>query len=349
MSSPRSAASHGPMPRTEGAVVIRRVRRATDEEWDRVFRDCDDATWFHSREWAEVWSGADTGSLRPAARMAEFTDGRCALLPLSEGVRAIGRGPVRRSSPGGTYGGWLSTDDLEKTHAALLLKQLYERTGGLVWRVNPWNELEAQVAGGAGRFDATRALFLDVGFEALVARFSKGHRSAARKALREGVEVSVATQRSEWSDYYAIYRGALERWGERATSSYSWDLFERLHALCSPNVRLWLAHRAGELLAGALVFHAGRHVVYWHGASRPDEERLRPVHGLLHEVIRDACEQGFEIFDLNPSGGHEGVEAFKKGFGAVEVPCPVIRTPVHTWRGAVRKLRERRGVSDGGR
>jgi lipid II:glycine glycyltransferase (peptidoglycan interpeptide bridge formation enzyme) len=36
---------------------------------------------------------------------------------------------------------------------------------------------------------------------------------------------------------------------------------------------------------------------------------------LLYEVIKDACEQGYFWFDFNPSGGHEGVKSFKKGFG----------------------------------
>jgi hypothetical protein len=39
----------------------------------------------------------------------------------------------------------------------------------------------------------------------------------------------------------------------------------------------------------------------------------------------DACARGLDWFDLNPGGGHEGVDTFKQRVGAESLPCPIIK------------------------
>jgi hypothetical protein len=306
-----------------GELRIEEVRPAGDREWDAVWARCDYATYFHSREWAELWQEYSNGRLRPDARVVTFSDRIRALLPLSvERVGRWGTGTRHRSSPAGTYGGWLSDEPLGESHAALLSRYLLELPG-LVWRLNPFDALGAHVGPCSARPDHTRALRLAAGFDALVAGWSKGHRAAARKARREGVSIAAASSLDDWRSYYEIYRGALGRW-RSPTSSYRWSLFEQLHARRSAHATLWLARRGGDLLAGALVFSAKRHMAYWHGCSQRDAERLRPVQLLMHEVVRSACRDGYAVFDFNPSGGHAGVDSFKKGFGADSLPSPVV-------------------------
>src|SRR4029079_1053277 len=98
----------------------------------------------------------------------------------------------------------------------------------------------------------------------------------------------------------------------------------------------------GEIAAGALCLYSRRHVAYWHGAARERLLECRPVHLLIETALHDACERGMRWFDFNPSGGHRGVEAFKKGFGAEGVPAPMVR-----WRtpGFERLRLLRRGLS----
>jgi hypothetical protein len=45
---------------------------------------------------------------------------------------------------------------------------------------------------------------------------------------------------------------------------------------------------------------------------------------LIFEIIKNACELQYEWFDFNPSGGKEGVKAFKRSFGTLELSCPMI-------------------------
>ena len=52
---------------------------------------------------------------------------------------------------------------------------------------------------------------------------------------------------------------------------------------------------------------------------------IRPRNLLLYEVIKKACEKGYSWFDFNPSAGLKGVKAFKEGFGAEALKCPIVR------------------------
>ncbi len=44
----------------------------------------------------------------------------------------------------------------------------------------------------------------------------------------------------------------------------------------------------------------------------------------MFEAIKDACEKGYSWFDFNPSASLKGVKAFKEGFGAEALKCPIV-------------------------
>jgi hypothetical protein len=326
---------------------ISRVRPASDAEWDAAWRESEHATFFHSRAWAEAWAAVSGGALHPAARAVDFEDGRAAVLPVCEERR--GRGAVyRRLSPAGTYGGWLSTGPLGKGHAERLFRHLCDEVPGLRWRVNPLDADAVALAEGAlgsgalgsgalaacaGEAETTRVLRTAEGFEALAKRFASGARWGARRARREGLEVGIASSLDEWRAYYAAYEDSLTRWAERATSAYAWELFESLRTRGAEHARLWVVRLGAEIVAGALVLHAAGGAVWWHGAARAEHFARQPMHLLMHEILRDACEQGVPVFDFGPSHGHAGVEAFKAGYGGEVLACPMLRSAPRDARG----------------
>ena len=136
---------------------IERVRRATDQEWDDLEQACPHSTYFHSREWAEVWDRATAGRLRPWPRMVEFVDGERALLPMSIRQAAGGLARSYHSTAAGGYGGWLTERPLSDEHADTLSRYLRYGFGRLDWRLNPYDEqvihaTPAQAGPMAGRF-----------------------------------------------------------------------------------------------------------------------------------------------------------------------------------------------------
>jgi lipid II:glycine glycyltransferase (peptidoglycan interpeptide bridge formation enzyme) len=105
-------------------------------------------------------------------------------------------------------------------------------------------------------------------------------------------------------------------------------LFQILYKKKSPAIKLWLAKYQGKLISGALCFYHNRHVAYWHSASSSDYyQKLDAAHVLQYHIIKDACEQGYLIYDFLPSGGIEGVIKFKKGFSAQQKPVRVYLSP----------------------
>jgi CelD/BcsL family acetyltransferase involved in cellulose biosynthesis len=309
------------------SLSIVRVLPGSAAEWDDLWSRCEHATWFQSREWAEVWRASTAGRVTPSPLVAELSDGGRALLPLSVDSRCLGLLRMHLSSPAGTFGGWVPDParPLGPEHGRVLSGLLAGGLGPVQWRLSPYDPSLRGVPAPAGAVaDETHALDLREGFDAVHRRWTKGHTSAARKARREGVEVRAAGSLDDWRDYYRVYEDSLARWGDSTSSRYGWELFAAL-AECPPSgVRLWLASHGGEIVAGALCLYARRHVTYWHGAALARAFDLRPANLLLHDAIRDACERRLHWFDFNPSGGHEGVVAFKRSFGAQPLPAPVV-------------------------
>ena len=72
-------------------------RNATAAEWDAMATACDYATFFHTREWAEIWHSYTEGRMRPDARLLRFSDLAQVLLPVSS--RKVARGYCDSSFP----------------------------------------------------------------------------------------------------------------------------------------------------------------------------------------------------------------------------------------------------------
>lgn len=322
-------------------MKIESITEPDSATWDRVWEQCDHATYFHSREWAELWSTYTSGRYRVRPRLITFADGKTALLPLVR--RRIARGLIKtyETGPVTTFGGWISTDGLTDEHARSAAAYVASQVKNVTWRVNPYDPHAAVVAEMATHDDTTHVLELARGFDAIFRTWSKGHRAAVKQARREGITVKTAEGVEEWRAYYGAYEDSVRRWGESASTVYGWPLFETLARSRSGNVRLWLAIRGENVAAGSLCFYARKHVVYWHGAAYEEYFKMRPVNLLIHDAVREACADGYRWFDFNPSGGLEGVRAFKRSFGAVELPCPVVRRETAILQ-ALRNLRGRR-------
>jgi lipid II:glycine glycyltransferase (peptidoglycan interpeptide bridge formation enzyme) len=164
--------------------------------------------------------------------------------------------------------------------------------------------------------DDTHYLELTPGFDAVHGKFKKNSAWGIRKAQAAGVRVRTAKSKEDWIAYYAIYQDSLQRWGDRASSRYQFEIFEEMFDRQSPHIQLWLAIYSDEIVAGAVCFYSKRHVVYWHGAALSSHFNVQPVNLLMHDIIQHACQLGYRWFDFNPSGGHQGVRAFKSSFGA---------------------------------
>lgn len=306
------------------SINITRVESASDNQWDDIWRHSDTAAFFHSRWWAETWEAFTGGVMTPSPLLLTFEDEKQALLPFS--VQHLYKGLVKRyiSSPGGTFGGWISAGHLEDSHAASIGSFIRKDTPNLDWRLNPYDTLTNAAKFDGGEPEQTQVLSLDTGFDAILKNLTKGHYSAAKKAEKAGVSITQAHTLEQWQQYYHTYQDTQRRWGSTTTSTYDWPFFHYLFKLRSPYVKLWLALYEDNAAAGALCFYSKHHAVYWHGAAMEKYLKVRPVNLLILKAIEHACQHGYKWFDFNPSGKHQGVRSFKKSFGTIDLDCPLI-------------------------
>ena len=139
--------AQNPNPQGKLSISISNVRPASSSEWDMIWRECDYSTYFHSREWAEIWSKYTKRKMFLTPFLVSFSDGKKALLPFSclkkDGIAPILMGTSRQyvSSPECTYGGWISSDKLDNNHAILLLNLIKKKFNNLFWRLNPYDDI----------------------------------------------------------------------------------------------------------------------------------------------------------------------------------------------------------------
>jgi hypothetical protein len=318
-------------------ISITSIRKASSEEWDSIWHRCEYATYFHSREWAETWNVYSHGKIQAHPLLVTFSDSKRVLLPLSKQERLKGIVSICLSSPAGTFGGWISSDEIEVPHAELLGAYLTNEVDNLVWRINPYDKSALYLLENGlevDHMDETQTLFLDDGFEGILKMWTKEQPAllrAVRKAQKGGVTIKFTDTQDDWQAYYRIYEDSLRRWGKKVAEGYGPKLFESFYLRKSSHIKLWLAMSKETILAGALCFYASKHVVYWHGAALEKYFAVRPINLLMFEIIKDACNNNYTWFDFNPSGGYKGVMHFKNSFGPVLLPCPVVEknTPLN--------------------
>ena len=313
-------------------ITIANIRKAKSSEWDTIWNECTYSTYFHSREWAEIWRDYTKGKTFPTPYIVTFSDGKKALLPFSCFLEAgiipalLGTKKMYLSSPECTYGGWISADKLDSNHAVLLLNLIKAKFPNFFWRMNPYDVLALKSDIKITDEGETHAINLQKGFEFIATNMSRDHRRAVKKANQNGITVRIASSIDDWRDYYQVYEDTVSRWGNRLLGEkYSWSLFEDMFDRHSSNIELWLATHQNKVIAGALFFHSKKHFDDWHSAAIEASLNLKPVNLLLYEVIKHACEKGYDWFDFNPSAGLQGVRSFKEGFGAEPLKCPIVR------------------------
>lgn len=309
------------------SLALVSARAATADEWDAAWEACPASTFFQSRAWAEAWQTYTHGRIAPAARYLSFSDGQSVVLPLS--LERLWHGAATNAwlSPAGTYGGWLGPATLTPEHARLLRDYVMRGFASSFWRLNPFDPLSATLEPDATQPDETQAISLADGADAVFAHAHGNHRTAVRKAQRLGMHCVETTDSSDWRAYFDVYLDSLRRWGDSVTSRYGWRLFEALHGCGSPHVKLWLALLEGRVVSGALCFYSSRHVVSWHSASLAEGLSAKAPDFVKYVTIRDACQRGLEWYDLNPTGGHEGVRSFKAKLGGVPLPAGILFSP----------------------
>jgi CelD/BcsL family acetyltransferase involved in cellulose biosynthesis len=295
---------------------------ADRNEWLNTCSASTLATFFHSPYWAELFSLKTS----IATRKICFNDGATVILPMVYQRALKGMLKVYQSMPACTYGGWISNCNLTSDHHRILLNYI-KKFNDLSFRENPYDPIIRELEIKNSLEDFTYTIPIADGYEAFLQRTNYSHQKALRKATNAGIEIIIADNSDLWNDYFKLYLKSITRWKTRDIYSgtfYNEMFFEKVRQLDKPLRKLWIAMSNSTPIAGILCFYWNKHAVAWHGAANEDYFNLRPNNLLYNTAINDACTNGFDWFDCNPSGGIPGVIQFKKYMGAIELRSRVI-------------------------
>jgi len=293
-----------------------------DAFWWEIVQDCPNATFYHTPLWHRLAVHADS-TRQDCTLGAVFENGTRAVFPLLRERRMLQK---YVSTFAGCYGGIVADGPLPDAEVQSLYEEVFSKNGKKFKFIsNPIadDEPTPNLSDGDVEHDFTHILELDRDLDTIISEYSRGHRSSLKKGRREGVSVQPATTLEEYRRYYEAYQASLERWGEDPSSGYPWTLFEEAHSLSQSHpdtITLWLAWVDDAVASGALTFSWNQHVSYWHGAAHEEYFDYRPNNVLHTDIIEAALDEGYQYYDFNPSGGHDGVAQFKSRFGAKKWP-----------------------------
>jgi GNAT acetyltransferase-like protein len=334
-----------------GSLVVS-VTDATMGEWREAHASSRTATFYHGPRWAEIWEAYTNGSMKPAPRKVEFSDSRTAILGVTRqptGVPFLARDLF---SPAGTYGGWVSSDELGEKHAQALAEKILTARS-LTWKRGPHDALALSVRLPRAHTATEVTHFIDLreGADAARSRWWPKARQKVGRAKRAGAKVREASGPADWLAYDAVYRDTVKRWGRRAKVTYDKSFFLLLSETDSPSVRLWLVEVEGAVCAGVVGVTHATHAAARHGVSmREDTPGLMNL--LYWEVTALLADEGFHVFDLGQSGSKTSLVRFKESIGAESAPVLVVarrypseRLAHRVNRRALRRLRSWRSTA----
>ncbi len=143
--------------------------------------------------------------------------------------------------------------------------------------------------------------------------FSQKWRYHLGRSERAGLSFDcVGAER--FGEFAALYAQMSER--KRFADHSAWETVPRLLAMPEPELRprLFLVSHAGRVVAGAIVFTAGRRAVYLYGATSAEALALRAGYFLHWHVIRWLRDNtSARWYDLGGTDGFQGLHQFKKG------------------------------------
>ena len=142
--------------------------------------------------------------------------------------------------------------------------------------------------------------------------FTSKHRNNIRRAYKSGLHVKSGNL--ELLDTY--YDLLSRSWRDLGTPVYKKSYFESILREFGEKVRIFVAFQGDTPVATAFNGH-GENTVEGMWAGSPYEYRkLQSNYVLYWEMIKRACEEGYERFHLGRSSVESGGESFKKKWGA---------------------------------
>lgn len=306
----------------------------SDPRWQRFVQCSANASIFHHREWLtllhdqyryqmlaccvidedrEIVAGLPLACVR-----SRLTGTRLVAVPFSDSCAPLRRGPEDE----------------------VVLQMLLGEVCHLHLRERVDVEIRAELPGLGRRGDrfVRHELPLSDGLDRVTERFTKMAARGVARAHRDGVEVVRATDERALLDFYRLHVATRRRQG-MPTQPQSFVL--RFAALFERSLGFVLLARVEQRTIAAAVFLCfNGTLTYKYGASDKDELKRHPNNAIFVEAMRWGCDHEMHRLDLGRTDlDNEGLAAFKRGWGARELPLAYTLLSLRSARPAAPRTR----------
>jgi len=308
------------MAATIGRPALRAADLGDAAELARIVdfvRAAEGATVFHLPAWSQAVA---EGTGQKAHYLVAERDGQIAgVLPLSA-IRSRLFGNALVSAGFAVGGGILATDpDVADALAGLAVALAgkagcpsIELRGGAL--PEGWDKIEGAHAGFVRPLAASD--------EAELKAIPRKQRAEVRRAMGNGLTVTVGRGEAERRQHYAIYATSVRNLG---TPVFPRGLFDAVLDRFGEDADILTVSRDGEPLASVLtLYFAGAAMPYW-GGGTTEARHWRANDMMYFALMGHARVRGCDRFDFGRSKADSGAYAFKKNWGFTPEPLTYAR------------------------
>lgn len=309
------------------SISVRRFEEDDTKSWDVFVQEANNGTIFHERKFL---SYHPRERFRDHSLVFEKNAKVKALFPAVLLENEAGKNLI--SHKGSSYGGLVVSRDLKFRESYDLVEALinHARNEGVstiemtlppaIYQGRVSNYLDFSLIKHGFKYkkrEVSSMLTIETSPEENLSLFKPSHRTAVRKAVRQGVKVRES---DDWSDFYEILRRNLKiRHGVSPT--HSLDELLKLKQVYPERIKLFGAYLGNMMVAGVVNFSVNKDVVLAFYISHDEQyQQLRAVNLLFYEIISWCQSENFKyldfgIFTVNMEPNF-GLGRFKENFGA---------------------------------
>jgi len=156
--------------------------------------------------------------------------------------------------------------------------------------------------------------------EEILGGMRKTHRNLIRRAEKDGVTITQATEEKHLKAFYDIHMETVRR-HKFVPFSYDYIKKEVESFKKDGQIAIFSATLSNEIISSAIIVFYGKEAFYHHGASSSKYSRIPASYLMLWNAISEAKKRGCAIFNFygivenKPNHPWSGLSKFKQGFG----------------------------------
>ena len=281
--------------------------RESLEIWNRFVHESPSAGFYHRFEWKSVNENEfrhQTYYLASASK-----GGIDGVLPMVL-IRSRLFGHILCSLPFVNFCGPSSTTSAAETALLQHAYQLAEQESVDYFEIRSLHVCDSELPMSRNKVSMTVPLASDP--DLLWDAFTSKHRNNIRRAYKSGLHV-----KSGHIELLDTFHDLLSRsWRDLGTPVYRKRYFESILREFGEKVRIFVAFQGDTPVATAFNGHSENTVEGMWAGSPYEYRKLQSNYVLYWEMIKRACEEGYERFHLGRSSVESGGESFKKKWGA---------------------------------